>query len=34
VALGATKVAVLEADGFNQHCIVMQDVEGNEFCLD
>ncbi|GAA1929411.1 VOC family protein [Nocardioides marmoribigeumensis] len=34
VALGATRVRALEADGFNDHCIVMQDVEGNEFCLD
>lgn len=34
VALGATQVRVLEADGANESCIVMQDVEGNEFCLD
>ncbi len=34
VALGATQVRVLEADGFDESCIVMQDVEGNEFCLD
>lgn len=32
--LGATCVRVLRADGFNESCIVMQDVEGNEFCLD
>ena len=34
VALGATRVRLLEADGFNESCLVMQDVEGNEFCLD
>ena len=34
VALGATRVRLLSADGFNESCIVMQDVEGNEFCLD
>jgi hypothetical protein len=34
VALGASQVQVLRADGFNESCIVMQDVEGNEFCLD
>ena len=34
VALGATCVRVLRADGFDESCIVMQDVEGNEFCLD
>lgn len=33
-ALGATCVRVMVADGFNESCIVMQDVEGNEFCLD
>lgn len=33
-ALGATRVRLLTADGFNESCIVMQDVEGNEFCLD
>ncbi|MGW4588227.1 VOC family protein [Amycolatopsis thermoflava] len=33
-ALGATCVQVLEADEFNESCIVMQDIEGNEFCLD
>lgn len=32
--LGATRVRLLEADGFNESCLVMQDVEGNEFCLD
>lgn len=34
VALGATRVQLLEADGFNESCLVMADVEGNEFCLD
>jgi hypothetical protein len=33
-ALGATQVRVLRADGSDESCIVMQDVEGNEFCLD
>jgi hypothetical protein len=32
--LGATLVEVLRADGVYESCIVMQDVEGNEFCLD
>ncbi|MFC5663959.1 VOC family protein [Kitasatospora misakiensis] len=34
VALGAVCVQVLYADEENESCIVMQDVEGNEFCLD
>ncbi|MFI6477548.1 VOC family protein [Nonomuraea sp. NPDC050663] len=34
VALGAVRVRLLEADEVNESCIVMQDVEGNEFCLD
>ena len=34
VALGASRVQRLEADGINGFCIVMQDPEGNEFCLD
>jgi hypothetical protein len=34
VALGGTRVRLLRADGFNESCLVMQDVEGNEFCLD
>ncbi|MCW2794025.1 MAG: hypothetical protein JWO76_3123 [Nocardioides sp.] len=32
--LGAHRVRLLRADGFNESCLVMQDVEGNEFCLD
>jgi hypothetical protein len=34
VALGATRVRLLRADGVYESCLVMQDVEGNEFCLD
>ncbi|MGW7267828.1 VOC family protein [Streptomyces sp. NPDC054842] len=34
VALGAGRVRLLAADEENESCIVMQDVEGNEFCLD
>ncbi|MBW6437153.1 VOC family protein [Actinoplanes hulinensis] len=34
LALGAVRVRLLTADGFNESCLVMQDVEGNEFCLD
>jgi hypothetical protein len=34
VALGARRVQRLEADEINGVCIVMQDPEGNEFCLD
>ncbi|MDX3618054.1 VOC family protein [Streptomyces europaeiscabiei] len=34
VALGATCVRVLRADDYNESCILMQDIEGNEFCLD
>ncbi|MEU8816643.1 VOC family protein [Actinoplanes sp. NPDC048796] len=33
-ALGATRVRLLLADEDNESCQVMQDVEGNEFCLD
>ena len=32
--LGAARVQLLLADGFDESCLVMQDVEGNEFCLD
>jgi hypothetical protein len=34
VALGAVCVRILRADGVNESCIVMQDIEGNEFDLD
>jgi hypothetical protein len=33
-ALGAVRVRLLLADDENESCLVMQDVEGNEFCLD
>ncbi|WP_433387400.1 VOC family protein [Micromonospora sp. KLBMP9576] len=34
VPLGAVRVRLLRADGVNESCLVMRDVEGNEFCLD
>lgn len=34
VAVGATRVQLLAADDENESCLVMQDIEGNEFCLD
>ncbi len=34
VALGAARVRLLAADGGDESCLVMQDIEGNEFCLD
>jgi Glyoxalase-like domain len=34
VALGAVRVRLLPADGVEESCLVMQDIEGNEFCLD
>jgi hypothetical protein len=34
LALGAARVRLLPADEVNESCIVMQDIEGNEFCLD
>lgn len=34
VALGAVRGRVLLADEENESCINMQDIEGNEFCLD
>ena len=34
IPLGAVQVQVLYADGENESCIAMQDVEGNEFCID
>ncbi|MGC5166441.1 VOC family protein [Luteimicrobium sp. DT211] len=33
-ALGASRFQLLVADEENESCLVMQDVEGNEFCLD
>ncbi|WP_203784053.1 VOC family protein [Paractinoplanes rishiriensis] len=32
--LGARRVQLLLADEDNESCLVMQDIEGNEFCLD
>ena len=34
VPVGATRLHLLPADGVDESCLVMQDVEGNEFCLD
>ncbi|WP_425953672.1 VOC family protein [Xylanimonas sp. McL0601] len=34
LALGATHVLTQVADDENESCITLQDVEGNEFCLD
>ena len=34
VALGATRVALRPADDVDESTLVMQDIEGNEFCLD
>ena len=34
VELGAVRVRLLPAADGEESCIVMQDVEGNEFCLD
>ncbi|WP_405056551.1 VOC family protein [Kribbella sp. NBC_01505] len=34
VALGAVQGQILYADGVNESCINMQDIEGHEFCLD
>ncbi|GAA5180525.1 VOC family protein [Rugosimonospora acidiphila] len=34
VPLGAVRVRLLPADEDNESCLVMQDIEGNEFCLD
>ena len=34
VVLGVARGRLLHADGENESCLVMQDIEGNEFCLD
>lgn len=34
VALGAVRGRLLPADEDNESCLPVQDVEGNEFCLD
>lgn len=31
-ALGARRLGFLPADDENECCVVMQDIEGNEFC--
>jgi hypothetical protein len=33
VALGATQLREVDDPRFGDYCIVMQDIEGNEFCL-
>lgn len=33
-ALGGTRVRLMLANDEDESCLVMQDVEGNEFCLD
>ena len=33
-ALCAARVRLMRANGVNESCLVMQDVEGNELCLD
>ncbi|MFC8720924.1 VOC family protein [Kitasatospora sp. NPDC057198] len=33
MALGGQHVLTQRADGVNESCITMQDIEGNEFCL-
>ncbi|HWU12363.1 MAG TPA: VOC family protein [Streptomyces sp.] len=34
IPLGAVRVRLLVADEFNESCLWMEDIEGNEFCLD
>ncbi|MFI0718829.1 VOC family protein [Streptomyces sp. NPDC021224] len=34
VALGATRLELLVADEYNESCLPMLDIEGNEFCVD
>lgn len=34
IPLGARRLHLLPADDEDESCLVMQDVEGNEFCLD
>ena len=33
IGLGAARIRLLPADDENESCLVMQDIEGNEFCL-
>ncbi|MEV8230778.1 VOC family protein [Streptomyces sp. NPDC079167] len=34
IPLGAKRVRLLVADEYNESCLWMEDIEGNEFCLD
>lgn len=34
VPLGAVRGRLLIADEYNESCLLMHDIEGNEFCLD
>ncbi|MFJ6849645.1 VOC family protein [Streptomyces sp. NPDC091271] len=34
IPLGATRVRLLVADEYDESCLWMEDIEGNEFCLD
>jgi catechol 2,3-dioxygenase-like lactoylglutathione lyase family enzyme len=34
IELGASRGYLLRADGVNESCLMMRDIEGNEFCLD
>lgn len=34
IPLGAVRGQLLRADGVNESCQLMRDIEGNEFCLD
>jgi Glyoxalase-like domain len=34
VALGAVRLRLPPSDGDDESCLVIQDIEGNEFCLD
>ncbi|MEU4192766.1 VOC family protein [Kribbella sp. NPDC026611] len=34
IPLGATRAYLQVADGVNESCLTMLDIEGNEFCLD
>jgi hypothetical protein len=34
LALGASRVQLMLADEYNESCLWMRDVEGNDFCLD
>jgi hypothetical protein len=34
VALGGVRVQLMRGGGYSSPCVIMQDIEGNEFCLD